>query len=180
MDGLISLPQDNLMIATTVADLEAEFERGLPDSSLLAFRVAFSVLRQREDAEDVAQEALSRAYRKFRSLRNPERLRSWLVRVSFRLALDQRRSQIRRQRREQAAAPVPRPPDAGQEAAALEFRDRLRKAIEDLPEKLKLVVLLAPIQGHDLSEVARLTKLPEGTVKSRLFLARKRLAEKLL
>jgi len=168
------------MIATTVADLEAEFEKGLPDSSLLAFRVAFSVLRQREDAEDVAQEALSRAYQKFRSLRNPERLRSWLVRVAWRLALDHRRGQIRRQRREQAAVPVPRPPDAGQEAAALEFRDRLWKAIEGLPEKLRLVVLLAPIQGHDLSEVARLTNLPEGTVKSRLFLARKRLAERLL
>jgi RNA polymerase sigma-70 factor (ECF subfamily) len=180
MDGLISLPQDNLMIATNVADLETEFERGLPDSSLLAFRVAYSVLRQREDAEDVAQEALSRACQKFRSLRNPARLRSWLVRVAWRLALDHRRGQIRRQRREQAAAPVPRHPDAGQEAAALEFRDRLWKAIEDLPEKLRLVVLLAPIQGHDLSEVARLTNLPEGTVKSRLFLARKRLAERLL
>jgi len=180
MDRLIALPQHNLMIASTVGDLEADFERGLPDSSLLAFRVAFSVLRQREDAEDVAQEALSRACQKFRSLRNPERLRSWLVRVAWRLALDHRRGQIRRQRREQTAAPVSRPPDAGQESAALEFRDRLWKAIEELPEKLRLVVLLAPIQGHDLSEVARLTRLPEGTVKSRLFLARKRLAEKLL
>ena len=179
MDWLITLPQDNLLIATASADLEVEFERGLADSSRLAFRVAFSVLRQREDAEDVAQEALSRAFQRFRSLRNPDRLRSWLVRVAWRLALDHRRGQIRRLKREQVAAPVP-PPDAGQEAAALEFRDRLWEAIDELPEKLRLVVLLAPIQGHDLSEVARLTRLPEGTVKSRLFLARKRLAERLL
>ena len=46
--------------------LEREFEARLADSSRLAFRVAFSVLRQREDAEDVAQEAFAKAYRSFR------------------------------------------------------------------------------------------------------------------
>jgi len=174
------LPLDALMTASGAMDSDAEFERALPESSLLAFRVAFSVLRQREDAEDVAQEALARAYRKFRALKNPERFRPWLVRVAWRLALDHRRGQQRRRRREQAAAVLPGASGTREMAASLELRERLWKAIDRLPEKLRLVVLLAPVQGNDLGEVARLTGLPEGTVKSRLHLARRHLAEDLL
>ncbi len=72
--------------------LEDEFEQRLGDSSTLAFRVAYGVLRQREDAEDVAQEALVRAYRKLSSLRDRESFRAWLVRISWRLAIDRLRS----------------------------------------------------------------------------------------
>ena len=69
-------------------DLEHEFEARLLESSTLAFRVAFGVLRHREDAEDVAQEAFAKAYRSFRQLRDRDRFRAWLVRMTWRLALD--------------------------------------------------------------------------------------------
>jgi RNA polymerase sigma-70 factor, ECF subfamily len=65
-------------------ELEREFEARLADSSRLAFRVAFSVLKQREDAEDVAQEAFAKAYRSFNQLRNRTRFRAWLVRRMWR------------------------------------------------------------------------------------------------
>ena len=55
----------------------------------------------------------------------------------------------------------------------------LWRAIDALPDKLRIVVVLSAIEGHDVREVAALLRLPEGTVKSRLFLARKGLAEKL-
>jgi RNA polymerase sigma-70 factor, ECF subfamily len=53
------------------------------------------------------------------------------------------------------------------------------RAIDTLPPKLRIVVVLASIEGHDVLEVARLLKIPEGTVKSRLFAARARLKEQL-
>ena len=53
-------------------DLAREFEVRLVESSTLAFRVAFGVLRQRQDAEDIAQEAFARAHRHFRQLRDRE------------------------------------------------------------------------------------------------------------
>ena len=56
---------------------------------------------------------------------------------------------------------------------------RLWAAIEELPEKFRLVIVLSAIQGYDVREVAALLGLPEGTVKSRLFLARKDLAQRL-
>src|SRR5215211_5447930 len=80
--------------------LEQEFEARLVESSTLAFRVAYSVLRHREDAEDVAQDAFARAYRRFRQLRDRDRFRSWLVRMTWRLALDRRRGDRRRTTRE--------------------------------------------------------------------------------
>ncbi len=55
-------------LVTLDQELEREFEARLVESSTLAFRVAFSVLRQREDAEDVAQEAFAKAYRSFHQL----------------------------------------------------------------------------------------------------------------
>src|SRR5438477_9849282 len=77
-------------------DLEREFEARLVESSTLAFRVAYSVLRHREDAEDVAQEAFAKAHRSFAQLRDRDRFRAWLVRMTWRLALDRRRNDRRR------------------------------------------------------------------------------------
>jgi RNA polymerase sigma-70 factor (ECF subfamily) len=163
--------------------LEREFEARLADSSRLAFRVAYSVLRQREDAEDVAQEAFAKAYRSFSQLRDRTRFRAWLVRMTWRMALDRQRSNRRRSTRVVEAGLQARLDQSGETTADLvaarERAEELWKAIEALPEKLRLVVVLAGIEGHDMHEVSALLDVPEGTVKSRLFLARKQLKEQL-
>jgi RNA polymerase sigma-70 factor, ECF subfamily len=64
-------------------------------------------------------------------------------------------------------------------AASNEFQGHLEKALAELPKKLRLVLLLAAMEGHTIDEVAALVGIPVGTVKSRIFLARKQLAEKL-
>ena len=161
--------------------LEREFEERLRDSSTLAFRVALSVLRRREDAEDVAQEAFLRAHRSFASIRDRDRFRSWLVRISFRIALDRIRGEKRRARHEDAVAMEARGHEdsAEEQAARGELRARVAEAVAALPEKLRLVTVLVAIEEQDLDSVARLLELPVGTVKSRLFRARKELAERL-
>jgi RNA polymerase sigma-70 factor (ECF subfamily) len=161
--------------------LEREFEQRVNDSSALAFRVALSVLRRREDAEDVAQEAFLRAHRSFTSIRDRERFRAWLVRTAFRLALDRIRGERRRARREDAVAMETRvhADSAEDHAARGELRARVAEAVAALPEKLRLVTVLVAIEEQDLASVARLLELPEGTVKSRLHRARKELAERL-
>jgi RNA polymerase sigma-70 factor (ECF subfamily) len=159
-------------------DLAREFEERLRDSGTLAFRVAYGVLRHREDAEDVAQDALAKAYRSFRQLRDRERFRAWLVRVTWRLAIDRRRGDRRRFAREDR---VDVPSEATTEQAAVD-RERaahLWNAIDALPDKLRLVIVLSGIEGHDTREVGSLLGIPEGTVRSRLFTARRVLAERL-
>ena len=159
-------------------DLAVEFEARLADSSKLAFRVAYSVLRHREDAEDVAQDAFARAYRSFHALRDREKFRAWLVRMTWRLALDHRRSTKRRLVRDDAAS-APLSGGDTQESSLLdaERSARLWKAIDALPEKYRVVVVLAAIEEQGLAEVGALLDIPEGTVKSRLFQARKMLQE---
>jgi RNA polymerase sigma-70 factor (ECF subfamily) len=60
-----------------------------------------------------------------------------------------------------------------------ERAEQLWRAIDALPDKLRVVVVLSAIQEHDINSIAKLLDLPEGTVKSRLYLARKGLAESL-
>ena len=166
-------------ILGVVDELEREFEARLAESSTLAFRVAFGVLRHRQDAEDVAQEAFVKAYRRFTQLRDRDRFRAWLVRMTWRMAIDRQRADRRRAARELVhATPAPMT-DAAEDIAARERTEQLWRAIDTLPDKLRLVVILAGIQEHDMGEVARLLRVPEGTVKSRLFLARRRLKEQL-
>src|SRR5947207_15476838 len=86
-------------------ELEREFETRLVESSTLAFRVAYGVLRHRQDAEDVAQDAFVKAYRSFRQLRDRERFRAWLVRMTWRLAIDRQRNDRRRTARDASAGP---------------------------------------------------------------------------
>lgn len=159
--------------------LAHEFEARVIESATLAFRVAFSVLRQHQDAEDVAQEAFIKAHRHFRRLRDRERFRTWLVRTTWRLALNRQRSNRRRLSRELAQLELPRARTPWQELESLERLALVWAAIEALPDKLRLVVVLANIEELDLAEVAELLGVPQGTVKSRLFLARQRLKEHL-
>ena len=166
-------------LVTLDVSLEREFEERLQESSDLAVRVAYSVVRHQQDAEEVAQEAFAKAYGRFSQLRDRTRFRAWLVRMTWRLAIDRWRADRRRQAREEAAFVPPPGVTAEDVAASNERATRLWQAIDSLPEKLRIVIVLAAIHGHDVREVARLLGLPEGTVKSRLFLARKGLAERL-
>jgi RNA polymerase sigma factor (sigma-70 family) len=158
-----------------------EFEDQLADGASMAFRLAMSVLRNRADAEDVAQDALLRAYRGFAKLRERGAFRGWLCRITWRLALDKQRGTRRREKRETASTFVPGTPERSVEqmAVANEFDRHLAKAMDELPEKLRQALVLAAIQGHSTREVAEMLDLPEGTVKSRVHLARKQLTEKL-
>jgi RNA polymerase sigma-70 factor (ECF subfamily) len=162
--------------------LEREFDIRLPELSALAFRVAYSVLRHRQDAEDIAQDALVKAYSTLRQLRELDRLRAWLVRMTWRMAIDRQESDLRRSRREQSAvndmsrASAPTSEDI---ALSAERSAQLWKAIDGLSDKLRTVVILASIHDHNLVEVASVLGVPEGTVKSRLFEARRHLRERL-
>jgi RNA polymerase sigma-70 factor (ECF subfamily) len=171
-------PSWDAVVRVTDPVSEDDFAERVRESSTLAFRVAYGVLRNRQDAEDVAQDAFLRAHRGFAQLRERDRFRAWLVRTTWRLAIDRLRNEKRRAAREQA---VEMPPGTTVEEIAL-ARERSRAlwaAIDQLPDKLRMTTVLAAIEGHDIADVARLLEIPPGTVKSRLFLARQQLAEKL-
>jgi RNA polymerase sigma-70 factor (ECF subfamily) len=181
MNGPMHEYADRLVAAPTPVEqvLEREFEARLVESSRHAFRIAFSVLRQRQDAEDVAQETFLKAHRSFHQLRDRHAFRAWLVRMAWRLALDRQRANRRRTNWEFQQAQTASIPSTQETVFSRERAAQLWDAIDALPEKLRIVVVLANIEGHNLQEVADLVGVAEGTVKSRLFLARQQLREKL-
>src|SRR5258707_2390424 len=173
---------DELEYEAAQADTRREFEQRLAECGPLAYRVACGVLRNTADAEDVAQEAMLRAYRQFERLRDRNCFRAWLVRIAFRLALDRLRSGKRREQRDTLwSQPEHQPRTATAEdiAASNEFQAHLENALTELPEKLRLVLLLAAMEGHTIEEIASMVGSSTGTVKSRIFYARKQLAENL-
>jgi RNA polymerase sigma factor (sigma-70 family) len=167
-----------MALAEADAASRREWESLLAENAPLAFRVARGVLRNDADAQDVAQEALLRAYHRFAGLRERSRFRAWLVRISFRIALDRLRASKRRQTRE-AQWVFENSRNAAHPGENAEFQRQFDHALGELPEKQRLVLFLAAMEGHTLEEVSSLLRIPVGTVKSRLFVARKTLAEKL-
>lgn len=164
-------------IARATADApEADFATRVAESQRRVFQIACGVLGDPADAEEVAQDAFLRAYRRFASLRDPACFRAWVSRIVLRLALNRRRSRQRQRAREtawQADQPVV-VDDAGPDPI---FLQRLQAEIDRLPEKLRLVLVLSAVEGMEAREVAGLLRIPPGTVRSRLHLARKRLLE---
>jgi len=173
------LPGSGVQGQSGTNELRREFEEQLADGASLAFRVAMGVLRNHADAEEVAQDALLRAYRGFHRLRERGAFRGWLCRIAWRLALDKQRGARRREKREVAAHQPPLEPTVEEVAATNEFERHVAAALDELPEKLRQALVMAAIQGYSTKEVADLLGLPEGTVKSRVHLARKQMAEKL-
>ncbi len=166
------------MWATSVTDdQQSEFEQRLQECYRLVFRVALGVLRNPADAEEIAQDAFLRAYRKFSTLREPRKFRFWVSRMSFRLALNRRRGTGRALVRDASWMEMSSVASTSFEnlVAHREFRARVDAEIERLPEKLRVVLLLSAVQELDARDIAEMLGIPEGTVRSRLHLARKEL-----
>lgn len=169
---------DTLVSSATVAEREAGFAARVAETQRRVFQVAYSVLANAADAEDVAQDAFLRAYRKYDRLRDPGKFRAWVSRIAFRLALNRRRDRHRQLARDTAwHARRPEAADGARTATDRIFLDQLRAEIDRLPEKLRAVLLLLAVEGMEAREVAAVLEIPVGTVRSRLHLARKRLLE---
>src|SRR6266849_7993624 len=112
----------------------AGFERLLRDNHRTVFHVAYAVLQNAADADEVTQDAFLSAYRKFSSLRDPQKFRAWVARASWRLALNRRRGDLRAAQRDGAwlnSRPAVGNPES--DAAGREFESRLQGQIAGLP-----------------------------------------------
>src|SRR5580693_9193373 len=125
-----------------------DFDHLMRENQRMVYQIAFGVLGNAVDAEDVTQDAFVRAFEKLASLREPERFRAWTRQIARRLALNRKRADARTRRREERVpADTAFAPGADARAESREFEARLRREIERLPEKLREVLLLCAIRG---------------------------------
>jgi len=174
--------EDELAREAAPADTRREFEERLAECGPLAFRRGSRRVAQHRRRRGCGPGSFAARLSPIRSPAHRNRFRAWLVRIAFRLALDRLRSGKRREQRDTLwSQPEHQPPTANAEdlAAWSEFQAHLEDALVELPEKLRLVLMLAAMEGYTTDEVAALVGIPVGTVKTRIFHARRQLAEKL-
>lgn len=165
----------------------AEFERAMLVHMDAAFNLAYWILRDRDDAEDVVQDAYMRAFRAFQS-RTGDDPRPWLLaivrNVAYRwLAVRKRRSNVIPL--DNGAAGHDRPPPAEHIAADAPSAEALligkaeqalvHRALAELPPAYREVIILRELEDMSYQEIATVTGVPLGTVMSRLARAREQL-----
>jgi len=155
------------------------------------FRTAWSILKNRQEAEDVLQSCCAKALPALGAFEGRSSLTTWLTRITINEALARRRTQERRRKhleaegvqvletyREQLAKGSQAPsPEA--EAARDQLRSILERAIAELPENFRTVFVLHEIEGVSIEDAAEALEIPTGTVKTRLMRARRKLQKAL-
>ena len=151
-----------------------------------ALRVAYGLLKNSQDAEDVTQDAFARVYSRLNEFEGASAFYTWLYRIVVNLSIDLIRKR-RRERRvdvdsEQARDAMREHTELwprfdgthpGEAAERRQLGERLSKAFTDLPEIHQAVLLLRELEGMSYEEIARTLKIKKGTVMSRLFHARR-------
>lgn len=138
------------------------------------YTLAARVLGSREDAADAVQEALLRAWLGLPRFRGGARFSTWLYRIALNAAHDQRLK-----RRAEPAGERPEPVDPRDRFTESELSGDLQDALNALDETFRVAVVLSDVLGCSYGEIAELTGVAEGTVKSRIFRARRDLSERL-
>jgi len=152
--------------------------------------LAYSVVRNTEDALDVAQETFIKAHRNIRGFRGKSSFYTWLYRITVNMAIDRDRKRKRRpthslEAMEERATESGEPifPDEGESphesAADGELESLVNEAIDTLSPRHREVVLLREVQGLSYEEIADVVGCSVGTVMSRLHYARKNLKERI-
>ena len=166
--------------ANAFEDIVREYERNV-------YNIALRMCGSREDALDISQESFLKAYHSLHSFRGDSRFSVWLYRIVSNTCLD-----FLRERKRRAEVPLERG-DEEEEREETQIRDEslspeslferkltreaVQRGLESLPEDQRKILLLREIQGFSYEEIGRILSLESGTVKSRIFRARRKLCE---
>ncbi len=142
------------------------------------FGAVLRVVKNRTQAEDLAQEAFLRAHRALEGFRGDAAVRSWLYRIATNLATN-----AVTRRKEYPSEKLPDQPargsGPGRELEVAELRAHLREAIAELPDELRVPLVLREYEELSYQEIADTTGLPLNTVRTRILRARRALRTKM-
>jgi RNA polymerase sigma-70 factor (ECF subfamily) len=127
------------------------------------YNYVLRMVRSPEDSMDLCQETFLKAFRELGSLKDRDRFSAWLYRIAHNVCFS-------RFRRDQGKTFVELDPEFGARRAPIENRLAVEKALADLPEDQREVVVLKIYQGLKFDEIARIQGAPVSTVKSRLYM----------
>jgi len=178
-------PTDLELVQQCQAGERSAFQELVSRYHQKVYMVILGLLRNREDALEVAQETFFRAYRKIDGFQGGSSFYTWLYRIAVNLSIDAQRRQKRnpldfRETMDgvlEAQNEVARDPSA--DLQDKELREKLLRAINELTPEHKAVIVLRTIEGLSYKDIGEILGCSEGTVMSRLHYARKKLQDKL-
>lgn len=176
---------DNQLIVAAQAGDEQAFTQLVASCQDRVVQVAYGYLHNREDALDAAQEAFMKAYRAINRFHGSSSFWTWIYRITCNLCKDKLRQRARRPVTsieelgiENEEAPLPSEDDDPRETAKTKEMERIvLDHLQQLPENQRRVLLLREFAGLSYQEIADTVGCRLGTVMSRLFHARQKLAE---
>ena len=182
--------EEELELIKRVLDGDSSAFEGLVlDNQTKVYNLALKMVGNEEDAFDMSQEAFLKAYNSIGSFRGDSKFSVWLYRLTSNVCLDFLRSKSRHphnsltymneEDEKELDIPDDRLTPQG-EVEKKELQEAVRKGILKLPKEYRVILLLREIDGLSYDEIAKALELEKGTVKSRIFRARKKLCEILM
>jgi RNA polymerase sigma-70 factor, ECF subfamily len=151
--------------SSVIADVALDFAQVVADNQSMVFSIAVRFLRDRQSAQELAQDVFLQLYEKLRRIESPAHATGWLRRAICHRCIDEARKRKLRPRIGIDTVPEPlaesRNPD-------LLLNERLRRMVEELPENARMVVLLRYQEDLDPGDIAEMLSVPVSTVKSQL------------
>jgi RNA polymerase sigma-70 factor, ECF subfamily len=152
------------------------FEELVEETHRRVFTLAYRLVGDRHEAEDVAQDAYLKVYRSIRGFRGDASFDTWLYRIVSNTAITHLRRRGRFGELTEDADQIVRLPEPGAAADPVD-RDEVRRALASLPAGQRSVLMLKDVYGFSCAEIGEQMGLTEGAVKVRLHRARKRLKD---
>lgn len=170
-----SRERERALVRRARAGEPAAFEELIRAHFRGVYALLFRLAGNHEDAEDLAQETFVRAWRALASLRDGEALSPWLRRIALHIARDHFRVRTRRGRHEpiDEGERAGRGRQPGEALGERELMQRLRDALDRLPQRLRAPLFLRALEGLDYDEVARETGVRPATARTQVMQARK-------
>jgi len=178
----VSREDDQTLLARLRRGETRAFEEMVIAYQHRVFGVAVRMLGNRAEAEEIAQEAFIRALRSVGGFRGDAKLSTWLYQITSRLCLNRLSSAERRRVRpdeDELAHVADESPDPTEQMERRRREAAVHRAIGELDDDRRIVVVLADLEGLTYDEIADTLTVPVGTVRSRLHRARMELREKL-
>ena len=181
--------EDELLVKQAIRGESGSFDTLVRRYQSIVYATAYRFVQNREDALDIAQDAFLKAFRSLRKWRPTGRFKSWLLRIAVNTSIDHLRRRSRMPRFVTTDEVRQIGPDAVKEHVLLrkpsdmvsdsELGVLIRKAVDRLPERQKVVFILRHYEELMLKEIAEIMNCTEGTVKTHLFRATGKLRDEL-
>lgn len=185
---MISPEFEKEIIASVLRGNTDAFEALVKEHEKLVYNLALRMVRNPEDAADMAQETFIKAFRNLSSFKGDSKFSVWLYRIAANVCTDFLRSKSRTQTisltvddGDEAEISVPDLSGSAEDKLMRKLsREAVQKGLNELSPDYRMPLVLREINGLSYAEIAEVLSLEEGTVKSRIFRARKKLCEHLI